>query len=167
MKHKIPRLLLVATVLLLCLGLVFLSGCGKDDKDNGTPTGPNNGNTINTDLLGTWESTELNVLNGILVLTPEDSMFIHITVTLKSDNTLDYVRTEADSTTQGTGTWSATDSEATISLSEDMNISGTYTLNDAKDILIVNATVSFDMTSDGVDNPVMIPVKVTFMKKEN
>jgi hypothetical protein len=143
--------------------LLLFAGCGEDDKNgDSNPLGP-----VNESLVGTWQTQRIIAFPGSVNLeyTPEDSLFILITVTLKDDNTLTYQKTEQGETTNGTGTWSATSTTATIALSDGMTLSGNFTLNEDGTLLTVNATLPFDLTpNDDTDENANIPVTVEFVK---
>ncbi|HDQ44669.1 MAG TPA: hypothetical protein ENN17_04105 [bacterium] len=154
---------IILTLCLMIAGLCLLSGCGKDDKGN--PLGP-----VNESLIGTWQTQRFIAFPGSLdwEFTPEDSLFILITVTLKNDNSLTYERTDMGETTEGTGTWSATATTATLTLSDGTSLSGTYTLDEAKSLLTVNATLPFDpdtMTFGGDSaSTIDVPVAIEFIR---
>ncbi len=156
MKLTSIRLIWILAILILALAL---GGCGKDDKkDNGNPVSPG----VNTSLVGTWQTQKIIIIPGQLEFTPGDSLFILITVTLKDDNTLTYTQTINGQDTTGTGTWSATSTTATIQLSNGLDMSGTYSLNDDETVLTVHAVLSIDITNDGLDNKIDVPVTIEF-----
>jgi hypothetical protein len=147
-------------IAVLSMLVLLVAGCGKKDDDN-NPIGPSH----NPALVGTWV-TVLYELFGEEI-PPNTEPLPLIEVTLEEDGTLEYTRTLGEEDTTGTGTWSTSGSEATINLSDGMTISGTYTLNETGDELIVDATVSVDLTpDDGVNNPQTIPVTIHFDKVE-
>lgn len=150
-------------IAILGLTLLMFTGCGKDD-DNGNPVAPGH----NPALVGTWITVEYYLLNSPNPTAPNpDGMPPLIEVTLNEDGTLEYTSNENGEEMTGTGTWSTTGSNATIDLTDGPKISGTYSLNEAGDELMVDATISYDMTpDDGVVNPVDIPATIIFDKVE-
>lgn len=142
------------------MSLLMTPGCSKKS------TGPEETTGLDSNLYGTWHTILYKI--GAIELPPDPNGDIVpvIEVTLEEDGTLTYTRTQNSETTSGSGTWSTSESNASIDLEDGTTISGIYSLNDTKDELTVNATVTIDLTDDDIDNPTSVDATIVFDKGE-